>query len=126
MRFACLVLLLSGAPALAEGGKEAIASFHVGETSLAVHVGDVVDASAQFGDDGAGLAVLFSEEFGHRLLAFTQGAIGKEMRFTICGDEMIRATVQAEVDRRISISVGGLGTAVWYEAFLTGDWNCDD
>lgn len=87
---------------------------------------DIADAAPWFDNGAAGINIRLDESAARALADLTRASVGQHMSFSVCGTELVSATVQAVIDSgQIAAVTDGLGTATRYAQILRGEIGCD-
>ncbi|MDU8944474.1 SecDF P1 head subdomain-containing protein [Ovoidimarina sediminis] len=126
MRTWCLAAALCGAATAAPAGENPDIRFSTNAAILDLTPADIAGAEPWFDNGAAGINIRLGETAAEALADFTGSSVGRRMSFSICGTELVSATVQAVIDGgRIAAVTDGLGTATWYARILRGETGCD-
>lgn len=101
-----------------------VAAFQSDSGEVALTTTDIIDAAAQFGDQGPGLRVDFSDEAHGRISDLLRISQGQMLRFRVCRDVVFEAEAPESLPSVMSIPYDGLGAANWDAGKLRGERPC--
>jgi hypothetical protein len=109
-----------------DGDDDAILRFSSASGSLALSATEITRAKAWFDNGVAGINLRLSDAAAGEFGALTGRSVGGVVTLSVCGDDLMSATVQAPIaSGAIGVTTVGFGTAVWYARVLEGEIGCD-
>ncbi len=85
---------------------------------------DVIEANPQFSNNVPGFSFWLSPAAGAVFADLTSRHIGKMLTLTVCGDELVTATLRSRLAGGGYVALDSLGSAVYYADRMTGERPC--
>lgn len=110
----------------ADGEDAAILRFSSLSGSMALSAREITEAKPVFDNGAAGITLRLSDAAAGEFGTLTARSVGEVMTLSVCGDDLLSATVQAPIESgMIGVTTQGPEIAARYARVLGGEIGCD-